>query len=229
MIISSNYKKRREDIEVYYAFLRFLLSFETHRQRTIQNADTGESLIITQEMQCVAKAQSFILLYNLVESTVCDCLNAIYDAIQDDNLKYSNVSDEIKTMWLNHLKRNGQPITTYDEDTLLNMSITFESLVVNISGSLDFRKIQQVFSKHGCLLNDSKRDIIAQSFLVVKNKRNLLAHGNLSFSDCGAKCLMSDLQLFKQNIVEYMQDVVDKTHDYIARKAYKLNTESVKA
>lgn len=152
MIISSNYKKRREDIEVYYAFLRFLLSFETHRQRTIQNADTGESLIITQEMQCVAKAQSFILLYNLVESTVCDCLNAIYDAIQDDNLKYSNVSDEIKTMWLNYLKRNGQPITTYDEDTLLNMSITFESLVVNISGSLDFRKIQQVFSKHGCLL-----------------------------------------------------------------------------
>lgn len=40
---------------------------------------------------------------------------------------------------------------------------------------------------------------------------------------------MSDLQLFKQNVVEYMQDVVDKTHDYIARKAYKLNTESVKA
>lgn len=108
------------------------------------------------------------------------------------------------------------------------MSITFESLAVNISGSLDYRKIQEVFSKHGCLLNDSKREIIAPSFLAVKNKRNMLAHGNLSFSDCGSRYLISELLLFKQHIVDYMQEVVNKTHDYIARRAYKMNTESTK-
>lgn len=228
MIITTHYKKRREDIEVYFCFLRFLLSFEAHRQRTIQNTDTGETLVITQEMQCVAKAQSFILLYNLVESTVCDCLNAIYDAIQDDKLKYINVSDNIKAMWRSYLKSKKPPKTTYNEDEILNMSITFESLVVNISGSLDFRKIQEVFSKHGCLLNDNKREIIAPSFLVVKNKRNMLAHGNLSFSDCGSRYLISELLLFKQHIVDYMQEVVDITHDYIACKAYTMNTESTK-
>lgn len=222
MTIIAHYKRRKEDVEEYFRLLCFLLSFETHRNISIQNIDTGKSLVITQEMQCVAKAQSLILLYNLVESTVCDCLNAIYDAIQDESLIFGNVSDDIKNMWRNYLKRKNLPEKTKNDNDIINMAIRFDSLAINISGSLDFRKIQEVFSKHGCLLDNSSRDTIAQSFLVVKNKRNLLAHGNISFSDCGAHYLLSDLQKYKEHIVDYMQDVVNKTCDYIANKAYKL-------
>lgn len=222
MTIIAHYKRRKEDVEEYFRLLYFLLSFETHRGRSIQNIDAGKSLIITQEMQCVAKAQSLILLYNLVESTVCDCLNAIYDAIQDESLIFGNVSVDIKNMWRNYLKRKNLPEQTKNDNEILNMAIRFESLAVNISGSLDFRKIQEVFAKHGCLLDDRNRDIIAPSFLVVKHKRNLLAHGNISFSECGANYLLSDLQKYKEHIVDYMQDVVIKTCGYIARRAYKL-------
>lgn len=222
MTIIAHYKRRKEDVEEYFRLLCFLLSFETHRNISIQNIDTGKSLVITQEMQCVAKAQSLILLYNLVESTVCDCLNAIYDAIQDESLIFGNVSDDIKNMWRNYLKRKNLPEKTKNDNDIINMAIRFDSLAINISGSLDFRKIQEVFSKHGCLLDNSSRDTIAQSFLVVKNKRNLLAHGNISFSDCGVHYLLSDLQKYKEHIVDYMQDVVNKTCDYIANKAYKL-------
>lgn len=222
MTIIAHYKRRKEDVEEYFRLLCFLLSFETHRNISIQNIDTGKSLVITQEMQCVAKAQSLILLYNLVESTVCDCLNAIYDAIQDESLIFGNVSDDIKNMWRNYLKRKNLPEKTKNDNDIINMAIRFDSLAINISGSLDFRKIQEVFSKHGCLLDNSSRDTIAQSFLVVKNKRNLLAHGNISFSECGAHYLLSDLQKYKEHIVDYMQDVVNKTCDYIANKAYKL-------
>lgn len=222
MPIIAHYKRRKEDVEEYFRLLCFLLSFETHRNISIQNLDTGKSLVITQEMQCVAKAQSLILLYNLVESTICDCLNAIYDAIQDESLIFGNVSDDIKNMWRNYLKRKNLPEKTKNDNDIINMAIRFDSLAINISGSLDFRKIQEVFSKHGCLLDNSSRDTIAQSFLVVKNKRNLLAHGNISFSECGAHYLLSDLQKYKEHIVDYMQDVVNKTCDYIANKAYKL-------
>lgn len=222
MTIIAHYKRRKEDVEEYFRLLCFLLSFETHRNISIQNIDTGKSLVITQEMQCVAKAQSLILLYNLVESTVCDCLNAIYDAIQDESLIFGNVSDDIKNMWRNYLKRKNLSEKTKNDNDIINMAIRFDSLAINISGSLDFRKIQEVFSKHGCLLDNSSRDTIAQSFLVVKNKRNLLAHGNISFSECGAHYLLSDLQKYKEHIVDYMQDVVNKTCDYIANKAYKL-------
>ena len=222
MTIIAHYKRRKEDVEEYFRLLCFLLSFETHRNISIQNIDTGKSLVITQEMQCVAKAQSLILLYNLVESTVCDCLNAIYDAIQDESLIFGNVSDDIKNMWRNYLKRKNLSEKTKNDNDIINMAIRFDSLAINISGSLDFRKIQEVFSKHGCLLDNSSRDTIARSFLVVKNKRNLLAHGNISFSECGAHYLLSDLQKYKEHIVDYMQDVVNKTCDYIANKAYKL-------
>lgn len=222
MTIIAHYDRRKDDIEEYFRLLCFLLSFEAHRGKYIQNIDTGISLIVTQEIQCVAKAQSLILLYNLVESTVCDCLNAIYDAIQDENLNFGNVSHDIKNMWRNYLKRKNLPEKTKSDNEIMNMPIRFESLAINISGSLDFRKIQEVFLKHGCLLDNSSRETIAQSFLVVKNKRNLLAHGNVSFSECGAYYLLSDLQKYKEHIVDYMQDVVNKTCNYIASRAYKL-------
>lgn len=222
MTIIAHYERRKEDVDEYFRLLSFLLSFETHRGRAIKNIDIGKFLIITQEMQCVAKAQSLILLYNLVESTVCDCLNAMYDAIWDENLSFGDVSDEIKKMWRIYLKRKSLPEYSKSDNEIVDMSIHFESLAINISGSLDFRKIQDVFSKHGCLLDDSSRDTIAQSFFVVKNKRNLLAHGNISFSECGAHYLLTDLQKYKEHIVDYMQDVVNKTYDYIAGRAYKL-------
>lgn len=227
MTIKVHYEKRKEDVEEFFRFLCFLLSFETHHGRFIQNVETGDILIITQEMQCVAKAQSLILLYNLVESTVCDCLNEIYDAIRDDNLNYGNVSNDIKKMWRNYLNRKDLPEKLKSDNEIINMPINFESLAINISGSLDFRKIQDVFSKHGCLLDNSSRETIANSFLVVKNKRNLLAHGNISFSDCGAHYILSELLSYKEHIVDYMQDVVKKTYDYINNRTYKLSVEKI--
>ena len=101
------------------------------------------------------------------------------------------------------------------------MPIRFEELAVNISGSLDFRKIKEIFKGHGCQLDDSKREDVGESFLIVKSKRNLLAHGNISFSSCGSNYLLSELDKFQKDIVSYMEDVVYRTCNYIRNKKYR--------
>lgn len=226
-MITSTFRLRKEDIEESFRLLSFLLSYEPHLGTELKNDISGDSLIITQEMQCIAKAQFLIVLYNLVESTVSDCLNAIYDAIMDDGLVYGDLSEEMKLIWRTYIQRKSMPEYLKSEAEIINMPINFEELPVNISGSLDYRKLQEIFSKHGCVLDDSKRLIIAGSFLTVKNRRNLLAHGNISFSECGSNYLLSDLLKFKLDIVNYMEDIVLRINTFIRSGLYEVKNSTV--
>ena len=220
MIVKNNFKKRKEDVDEAYKLLDFILSVETHRNNPLQY--NGVKFILTQEMQCILKAQFLIVLYNMVESTVYDCLNAIYDTILDEKLVYSKLSMEMKNMWQSYLHRNNLLDKNKTNKELENMPIYFENLAINISGNLDFRKIKEIFEKHGCILDLSKRDLIGESLLIVKSKRNSLAHGDISFSTCGSNYLLSDLKKFQEHIIICMEDVVDKTYNFLKEKKYQV-------
>lgn len=221
MIIWRNYTKRASDIEETYLLINFIANVEPHRNQPIRNTDDGRELFVSQEMQCAFKAQFLMILYNIVESTVCDCLNFFYDSIADDELTFAELSDEMRAMWKNYLKRTSNPNFQKSDTELMDMTIRFESLAINISGSLDMRKIIDVFSKHGCRLEEINRDKYSNSFLVVKNKRNNLAHGNISFSECGSNYMISDLKKFKEDILTVLQELVTQAKEYISNKRYK--------
>lgn len=220
MTIQRNFTKRVEDIEETFRLVNFIANVESYKNLPITHAD-GSKLFVNQEMQCALKAQFLIVLYNIVESTVCDCLNAIYDSVTDDELTFAELSDEMRAMWKNYVKRNQKPDSLKSDTELMGMAIRFESLAINISGNLDIRKIFEVFAKHGCILDETNRKKYSNSFFVVKNKRNLLAHGNTSFSECGSLYLVSDLHKFKDDILKGMQEVVAQAKGYISNKKYK--------
>lgn len=220
MTIQGNFIKRAEDIEETFHLVDFIANIESHRNLPITNPN-GSKLFVSQEMQCALKAQFLMVLYNIIESTVCDCLNTFYDSIADDGLTFAELSDEMRDIWKIYLKRKSNPDHQKNDTELMGMVICFRSLAVNISGSLDIRKVIDVFSKHGCNLDETNRDKYSNSFLVVKNKRNNLAHGNISFSECGSNYMVSDLQKFKEDILNGMQEVVNQAKEYISSKKYK--------
>ncbi len=221
MIIQRNFNRRAEDINEIFSLIDFIAGIEPHKNIPLVSSANGAELHITQEMQCALKAQFLILLYNLVESTVCDCLNTIYDSIADEELTFGELSREIKAMWRNYLRRTSHPDFIKTDAELAGTPVMFESLAINISGSLDLRKINEVFAKHGCTLDQTNRDKYSNSFLAVKNKRNLLAHGNTSFSECGSNYMISDLHKFKDEILNGMQEIVAKVREYIDNRKYK--------
>ncbi len=221
MTLDKKFKLRKSDIEETFQLLAFIVGIESYKNVPLVDSTTGCTLAVSQEMQCTLKADFLLLLYNIVESTTCDCLNSIYDAIIDDNLTFADVTIEIKQLWRNYLKNRKHPNAESDDAILNPMKIKFEQLAISISGSMDYRKIVSVFRKHGCQVDDSKREQYGQSFLVVKNKRNLLAHGNISFSECGSGYICSDLKRYKEDILAYLEEVVNVTKTYVDNKKYK--------
>lgn len=221
MIIQRNFTRRVDDIDEMFNLLSFIIKIETHKNIPIIHIENKNELYVTQEMQCALKAEFLILLYNIVESTICDCLNTLYDSIADENLTYSEVTQEIRNMWRLSLKRGSNPDYQKTDLELEDTRIVFERLSINISGSLDLRKIIEVFSKHGCTIDESNREKYADSFLIVKNKRNNLAHGNISFSECGSFYMISDLLKFKNDIIRGLQEIVIQVREHISNRKYR--------
>ena len=86
MIIDVNFDKRKDDVDAHFRCLAFINNVATYKNMPIVDKSNDAELYVDQQMQCCMKAQTLVLLYNLVESTVCDCLNYIYDAVADDRL-----------------------------------------------------------------------------------------------------------------------------------------------
>ncbi len=221
MILEANFEQRKSDVEAHFRCLSFIDSIESHKNIPIEYALSGRQLIVDQQMQCCLKGQTLILLYNMVESTICECLNYIYDAVADEGLTYAELTNEMRRMWTNSCKRAGRPEAALDENVKMPLQVVFEELAINTSGSIDIKKIYEAFKKHGCTIAEDKRIGCGKSFLTVKSKRNLLAHGNVSFSQCGSAYLFKDLDKMRIDITDFLTIVIEATNKFVENKKYK--------
>jgi len=221
MILDANFEQRLSDVEAHFRCLEFINSIESYKHKPVVDKDSGRELYVDQQMQCCIKAQTLVLLYNMVESTICECLNYIYDTVADDRLTYSELTDEMRNMWNASCRKSNRPEKDMDEADKMSLLVVFNNLSINTSGSIDIKKIYESFGKHGCIIADDKREEYSNSFLVVKNKRNLLAHGNVSFSQCGGLYLYSNLEKMRDDISSFLQIVIESTKKFVEDKKYK--------
>ena len=58
----------------------------------------------------------------------------------------------------------------------------------------------------------------------VKRERNSLAHGDVSFSDCARDLTIGDLEDIKNEVIQFLNDILDGMKDYYEQKLYKVHT-----
>lgn len=221
MILDNHFLQRKDDVDAHFRCLEFISGVESHKQKSVVDSNSGRELFVDLQMQCCMKGQTLVVLYNMVESTVCECLNYIYDNVADDELTYAKLTDEMRRMWTQSCKRKKQPEGSLDEASKMPLKVVFQALAINTSGSIDIRKIYEAFEKHGCLIAEDKREDYGDSFLTVKSKRNRLAHGNESFSQCGSNYLYKDLDKMRQDITAFLPIVIETTKKFVEGRGYK--------
>lgn len=221
MILDAGFEQRKSDVEVHFYCLEFINSVESHKNVPIVDPTSGKQMYVDQQMQCCMKAQTLVILYNMVESTICECLNFIYDAVADEHLTYADLTDEMRRMWTASCRRTGRVEMNWSEASKMPLEAIFGTLAINTSGNIDIKKIYEIFGDHGCQIPEDRRNDCGYSFLIVKNKRNRLAHGNEMFSQCGANYLYSDLVKMKQDITSFLAVVIDTTKRFVENKKYK--------
>ena len=209
------YKDRIYEIEFYF---NIIINIES------TNIDINEKGLFVR----ILKSNFILMLYNFVEACVVSGILEIYENMNSNNCTYKSLIEEIKIIWSkyrigqiykNNGKRNAYEKTVYEmlNHITSDMSITLSKQVLDINGNLDAKKIKELCDKHRIRYRASDRD---RCLYTVKNKRNMLAHGDESFGNCARDMTFEDLKHIKDEVISFINSIVIGMQDYYDNKSY---------
>lgn len=225
----SDFKTKTCEINEYCYFVKYIDRIESHKQEKITDSSLKE-YTPSRDLQKILRSTCFMLLYNLVESSIRNGILSVYDSIHDDLLKYEDLSEKIQEIWLSHQAKNGkkseQNIKKWMKELVKKLSegyqITLDKEIITISGNLDYNNIQKIINTYGFFGQSTvdKKDV-EFSLNKVKQERNLLAHGNKTFCQSGEIVTISDITKIKEHIFIFLDELLTSIEKYIDNKKYK--------
>lgn len=219
--VREDFKKRAKEIFTYNKFISIIVdSYEdplTYEKNGLQH-----SYKISDELEKVLIANGFLLLYNIVEATIRNLIERVYDEINNENLCLRDLSGNIQKIWLkqqtHNIRKGTQKYETLHklvchiaDDVLLDNKVKFEKDKLDFSGNLDAKKIKELAADLG--VEQPHKN--GEDLLTIKNKRNHLAHGNYSFAEIGKDYTTGDLNAFSKSTYLFLLDVIDQYQRFI--------------
>ena len=216
-----------DDIIDFFALLEYVDSIEVYKQITLPKLATHVPLVITSIHQKCMRSHAVLMLCNIVESTVVECILAIYDAIKDEHIKYVELIDPLRDMWLGNKMDNNDGRKTRIAKTKriindLQSDISFDDKIGRFDGNVDLRLILNVCKEFKIQLGSiPNKEEVAVSLKTIKDARNHLAHGDITYSSYGSSILLSDIIKLKDDTLKFLNYFIQVIDSYIRNKKYK--------
>jgi hypothetical protein len=232
--LTESFEERLQEIETYLDLLDAL-------DRQVQSGPPpmiGGSLITTQQQKILYSAV-YLQLYNLVEATITWCVDAVCAAAAESGRWYpADLSADLRREWVRSTVRTHIDL---NYDNRLESAFEFCNWLLKTipvptwkveqghAGNWDDQGIENISGRLGCELRISPEvySRIKRPFrddkgplAFVKDLRNRLAHGSVSFSECGTGVTVPDLRDLKQRTVLYLREVVAAFRAYIDRHMF---------
>ncbi|MFW2554256.1 MAE_28990/MAE_18760 family HEPN-like nuclease [Aliarcobacter butzleri] len=222
----TDFDQRKKEIEDYFSFLD-ILDKETTFLKYMKDAQYIEEEI-SKDIQRILIANSFLILYNLIEATIRNSIVEIYEKIREDGVSYNDLSQNLKKIWIKNktknLKEGNFNVNTLQTnvESIINNVIDNEIVLltkddIDISGNIDAEKIRTLAKEIGFDKTSNGSNLVT-----IKNKRNGLAHGNHTFYDVGKDFTVGDIENFKKETFLYLQDVITNIEKFINERKYQL-------
>lgn len=228
------FEERLREIETYLDLLEIV-------ERQVQSGPprlAGEGARITAEQQKILYSGVYLQLYSLVEATITRCIEAVCIAASNGKLwKPGDLSERIRAEWVRSVARTHEDLTHDNRlgsalkmfDALVNAAPVSHFKVERAGGNWDDGRIEVMSRRLGFELRISepvrvgvKRHIRDDkgALALIRDLRNSLAHGSLSFVECGNGATVSDLRSLKESTAAYLREVVESFNTSIAAHEY---------
>jgi hypothetical protein len=226
-LLLTEFENRAKEVEVYFKFLRLVI---VDKASLAYGAQKPKAVSIDSELMKILKANAFLLLYNLVESSIRDGLRRIYEAIEKENLTYGFLRKELREIWVHNnvlpdptraAEKSTKRVIELIERIVANELVIFDFKFLSLSGSLDAAKVRDLADRHGFSHKTTAKAQGGAVLLDVKRERNNLAHGLKSFTECGRDLTYEGLVATKKQAVLYMRQILRNIDRYIEKKHYR--------
>jgi len=222
-----SFEEKCVEIENYFKMLTQMDSYDTYL--FFPEKVSHKTVPIDKDIIPVLKANLFLLLYNLVESTIRNAINDIVDEINDKDLVYKSLKDELRKAWVKKATKDLESAKT-DKITMTVFEILerfhdepfikYERDFINFSGNLDAKKIRTIAESIGFSTMVHHTAKGGEKLEDIKDKRNSLAHGNFSFSEIGREYNISSLEEIKKQVFIYLKGLLKNIKSYLDNQEY---------
>lgn len=230
------FEERLAEVNTY---LDFLVSLDEQTKRGPPRLE-GAREAITAEQQRILYSSVYLHLYNLVESTMTRCIEEVAQATHSAGCWVpKDLNLALRKEWVRLKARTHTDLTP--EHRLASALNLFEDLVVHKplsefeferggGGNWDDDAIQKMSERLGCNLTIEKsysaikrpgRDGL-KPLSLVKELRNSLAHGKISFAECAQNSSVGELLELREKTALYLREVVISFIDYLIKFEFLL-------
>ena len=221
--VQQDFQNRIAEIEAYLIFVKQVDEGDTvlHSGATGQPAYAAEA---RDNLLRTFRASSILLLYNLMESTVTNAIEAIFDELQSQGIHFDDCREEVRRVVITNLKQHnpGEILPVLQRLTTDIIVRTFKKDKV-VSGNVDAKRIRDISDEYG--INHPSVD--GNDLLTVKTTRNDLAHGSKSFAEVGRNFTILDIVRIKDKVIAYLSAMLANVSVYIRQQDYRRTTSAL--
>lgn len=216
-----DFNERSKEVSKYFMFLK---SLEQGTTKLTMDGKGGVPKIkeIDSELIKTLKANGFLLLYNLVEATMRNAIEAIFDELQLQRVSYDKIRPGLKKIVLKNLQKKN-PDEIFSSITAISLDIIavgFDKTKL-FSGNVDAKKIRETANSYGFShITNPTKTYNGRDLLIIKTNRNDLAHGWKSFAEVGRDQTADELLEIKNNTVRYLREILQNIEQYLSNKDY---------
>ncbi|MBD2519478.1 hypothetical protein H6G93_31860 [Nostoc sp. FACHB-973] len=232
-ILFQNFDERAQEVSRYFFFLKNLEKGSI--KLSMGNANNIKTKLINNNLEKTLKATGYLLLYNLVEATMRNAIETIFDELKNKRVSFDEVREEIRKIIINHVRDKDIQSTDALLLGLQNISVdiisvTFDALAKKenkkrlFSGNVDAKEIRNTAKTYGfsCQTNNIKtRD--GSDLLTIKTNRNDLAHGFKSFEEVGRNATADELLKIQKRVICYLREILENIELYLSNEEYLKN------
>ncbi len=235
-VLAISFQERLDEVESYLAFLS---SMEVCAQQGPPRLQ-GAVHPISVQQQRILYSSVYLQLYNLVEATMSQCIESVAAAARNNGQwKPSDLVAELRQEWVRATARTHESNLT-PAHRLECAIVMCDHLVASLpivefdidkggGGNWDDSAIEAISRRLGFQLDVSKHvySAVKRPFrnelgplALVKDLRNQLAHGSISFAQCAEDVTVARLVDLKDKTVAYLSEVVSCFSNYVRAYEY---------
>lgn len=212
------FDERKREIEFYYSVL---VDIDTGAKKTIDTID--DRLFFR-----IMKSNFLLMLYNIVEATVTTGMLEVYEHLKNDECTYSSLITALQNIWRDYkvkevydssyeLKAYTKRVETIVNNIIDETPLIFNKNMLNINGNLNAKRIKSICDNHCIRYTVIDDDMKLEN---IRKKRNSLAHGDESFSNCARDITVSDLENIKDTVFSFLNGIIEGMKKYCDEKQY---------
>jgi hypothetical protein len=171
----------------------------------------------------VLRAGSFLILYNLIESTARSAVQEVHDHMQLSKVPFFDLKRSIRREVIKGFKKRGDPDAHQDMvDVPLELVAAALDVEEHFSGNVDARRLREIAAIYG-FSTDSNRSLThdGAELLTIKNIRNDLAHGVKTYEEVGRDYPIKRLLEISIRATAYMAAILDNVSAYLDAEEFR--------